>query len=364
VLAELFLDAARICGRFSPLNHRLLLSAADDLRDGGITARVMAGCETDRKGSVPGLRFAGALHRVVLEGRAPALAKHYPSMGGEPRLESLWTDVVPVLHEHADELRLRVAGTVVQTNEPGRSAPLFGGLQVAAHRAADAAGRRTPFPVRLLEIGASAGMNLRPHRIGYRRSDGVVLGDPDSPLVLDPRWTGLPNVDLTDSLRIVGRAGCDINPVDVSTEEGRLHLLSFVWPDQAYRWDRLQGALQLAVADPVPVHRATGPEWLADQLARAERDVLTVVWHSVVWQYVSPADRAMGRAVLADAAGRSTPKAPLALLVYEPRRTHESAAEPYEFRLLLKLWPAGLSLRLGVGAGHGIPFTWDEQPWT
>ncbi len=87
--------------------------------------------------------------------------------------------------------------------------------------------------------------------------------------------------------------------------------------------------------------------------------MLTVVWHSVVWQYVSPADRAEGRAILADAVSRATPGAPLALLVYEPRRTHTG----YEFSLLLKTWPAGVSLRLGSGGGHGIPFTWEQQAW-
>ena len=364
MLAELFADAAESCRGSSPLTETVLREAAADLIAGGVTARVMAGYERDRKGTMPGLRFAGALHRLVLEGRAPGLAKHYPSVGGSPHLKTLWEDVLPVLREHTDELRLRIGATVVQTNEPGRSAPLFGGLQVAAHRAAENAGRHTPFPVRLLEIGASAGMNLRPHRIAYRLPDGGLVGDPDSTFVLDPHWTGLPDVDLSHHLRVVGRAGCDLTPVDVSTEDGRLHLSSFVWADQVERWERLQSALDLGAADPVAVQRATGPEWLADQLARVERDVLTVVWHSVVWQYVSPADRAMGRAILADAAARATPKAPLALLVYEPRRTHEGAARPYEFSLLLKVWPANVSLRLGSGAGHGIPFTWDQQPWS
>jgi hypothetical protein len=360
VLAELFLDASRACEVHSPLTHALLVSAAADLARGGVTARVMAGAECDRHGTVPGLRFAGALHRLVLEGRAPALAKHYPTAGGEPHLDTLWDDALTVLHEHTDELRVLVTSTVVQTNEPGRSAPLFGGLQTAAHLAAAEAGRRATFPVRLLEVGASGGLNLRPHRIAYR-VDGGTLGDPGSPFALDPGWTGRPPVDLTHPLRLVRRAACDLDPVDVSTEDGRLHLSSFVWADQVARFERLQAAVELARLDPVPVGRATGPEWLAGQLARPERDVLTVVWHSVVWQYASPADRAMGRAILADAAARATPKAPLALLVFEPRRTHTGGR--YEFRLLLKLWPAGLSLRLGAGAGHGIPFTWDTRPW-
>ena len=358
VLAELFAAAAHGCRDRSPLTQRLLTDAAADLRRGGVTTRIMAGSERDREGTVPGLRFAGAVHRLVLEGRAPGLAKHYPSVGGQPNLPTLWEDALPALTEHADVLRHRVLATVVQTNEPGRSAPLYGGLMVAAQEAAKAAGRQVPFCVRLLEVGASGGLNLRPHHVGYRLED-TVLGDPDSLLVLDPEWTGRPPADLGHRLRVVGRAGCDLTPVDVSTEDGRLHLSSFVWADQLGRWNRLRDALDLAATDPVKVDRSAGPEWLANQLARAERDVLTVVWHSVVWQYVSPADRAMGRAVLADAAAKATPTSPLALLVFEPRRTDDD----YRFELLLKLWPAGISLNLGHGAGHGTPFTWDVTPW-
>jgi len=362
VLAELFAEAAHRCRDHSPLTGRLLHDAAEDLSRGGVTTRIMAGFERDREGQVPGLRFAGAVHRLVLEGGAPGLAKHYPSVGGQPDLPKLWEDALPALTEHTDLLRRRLGATVVQTNEPGRSAPLYGGLMVAAQEAAKAAGRSVPFCVRLLEVGASGGLNLRPHHVGYRLDDGTVLGDPDSLLVLDPEWTGRPPADLRHRLRVVGRAGCDLNPVDVSTEDGRLHLSSFVWADQLYRWNRLRDALDLAATDPVGVDRSAGPEWLAKQLARAERDVLTVVWHSVVWQYASPADRAMGRAVLADAAAKATPTTPLALLVFEPRRS-DDAGEDYRFELLLKLWPAGISLNLGHGAGHGIPFTWDVTPW-
>ncbi|GAA3630104.1 hypothetical protein C8D87_106134 [Lentzea atacamensis] len=359
VLAELFAAAAHGCRDRSPLTQRLLNDAAEDLRLGGVTARIMAGSERDREGSVPGLRFAGAVHRLVLEGRAPELAKHYPSVGGQPHLPTLWEDALPALKAHADLLRYRIGATVVQTNEPGRSAPLYGGLMVAAQEAAKAANRHVPFCVRLLEVGASGGLNLRPHHVGYRLDDGTVLGDPDSLLVLDAEWTGRPPADLGHRLRVVGRAGCDLNPVDVSTEDGRLHLSSFVWADQLGRWNRLRDALDLAATDPVKVDRSAGPEWLAKQLARVERDVLTVVWHSVVWQYVSPADRAMGRAVLADAAAKATPTTPLALLVFEPRR----ADDTYRFELLLKLWPAGISLNLGYGEGHGTPFTWNVTPW-
>lgn len=362
-LAEIFRNSASGCLPASPTNARLLAAAADDLESGGVTAAVLAGHERDRPGVSPGLRFAAAVHRLVLAGRAPSLARHYATTGGRLDETTLWSDARPVLVEHLDRLRATIASTFVQTNEPGRSAPLYGGLLVAAERAA--ASPAEPLPIRLLEVGASAGLNLRPHRICYRLGTTTgrptLLGDPDSPLVLEPGWTGLPPAALDRPVRLVQRAGCDLNPVDVNDHEGVLHLSSFVWPDQPERLRRLRDAIWLAQLDPVVVQRASGPDWLEQRLAVPHPGVLTVVWHSLVWQYAPAADRARGQEVLAAAAARATAEAPLALLVYEGRRTPRGErGGPYRFDLLLRLWPAGLTVCLGHGAGHGIPFTWNE----
>jgi hypothetical protein len=123
------------------------------------------------------------------------------------------------------------------------------------------------------------------------------------------------------------------------------------------RMERLRAAIRLAQNDPVAVERADGSEWLERHLAKLPEGVLTVVWHSVMWQYASPAQRERGRAALAAAAARASETSPLGLLVFEPRRANGT------FELLLKLWPIGLSVRLGHGRGHGLPFTWAEQPW-
>jgi hypothetical protein len=163
-------------------------------------------------------------------------------------------------------------------------------------------------------------------------------------------------------LQVTERAGCDVDPVDISTEDGRLHLSSFVWPDQDRRWQRLQDAFALAAVDPVRVQRASGAQWLQQRLARPLPGVLTVVWHSVVWQYVSVRERAQGRATLAEAAKAASAEAPLALLVYEPRQLPGAAGVRYRFELLLRLWPAGIALSLGDGSGHGIPFRWGQRP--
>ena len=66
----------------SPLYGRVLDAVVDDLRAGGVSARLLGGRGDDPFGSALALRFLGAVHRIVLEGRAPALAAHYPSAGG------------------------------------------------------------------------------------------------------------------------------------------------------------------------------------------------------------------------------------------------------------------------------------------
>ena len=363
-LGPQFRDSARACGRRPPTNARLLTEAADVLDAGGATAAVMAGHERDRPGSVPGLRFAAAVHRLVLSGTAGRLAGHYPSVGGRLDESTLWSDAQPVIAANVEELRAAVHSGAVQTNEPGRSAPLFGGLLVAAERSAAHAGLAEPFPVRLLEVGASAGLNLRPHLVCYRLPDGSTLGDPGSAFVLDVEWSGLPPAELHRPLHLVQRSACDLDPVDVSTVDGQLRLASFVWPDHTDRLRRLGQAMRLAGADPVPIDRSGGADWLTAKLSRRRRGVLTVVWHSVVWQYVPASERASGQQVMEQAAARATADAPLALLVYESRRVSPPGApDQFRFDLLLRLWPAGLSVRLGHGSGHGIPFEWAEQPW-
>jgi hypothetical protein len=346
-LAGLLREQARGCLPASPLTHALLAGAAADLESGGVCAEVLVDELDAPSGSVPGLRLAAALHRLVLERAASRLALHYPSVGGSARPERLWADAAQVLVEHAGQVRTRLAATAVQTNEVGRSAPLWGGLQVAVHRAGVSA-------VRLLEVGASGGLNLRPDRIAHLTGDEV-LGDPGAALRLEAGWTGRPPADLDRPLRVVHRAGCDVNPVDVSTADGRLHLSSFVWPDDTVRWERLRAALALATVEPVAVQPLSGPDFLDHELAQPHPGAVTVVWHSVVWQYVSPAERERGRAVLARAAATATAEAPLALLTYEPVRTGAG----FRFELRLRLWPAAPEVTvLGHGGGHGTPFTW------
>jgi hypothetical protein len=76
-LPRRFRAQAEQCGKNgSPLTAALLAGAADDLDAGGPAYDLLLPIADDPSGSAPSLRFAGALHRLVLERKAPELALH------------------------------------------------------------------------------------------------------------------------------------------------------------------------------------------------------------------------------------------------------------------------------------------------
>ncbi len=77
---------------------------------------------------------------------------------------------------------------------------------------------------------------------------------------------------------------------------------------------------------------------------------LTVVYHSIFWQYLGEEERARLKRVLDDARARATPDAPLAWLRMEP--------DGELTRLDATLWPGGDSHLLARAGYHGRPVRW------
>ncbi|MDP9183100.1 MAG: DUF2332 domain-containing protein [Actinomycetota bacterium] len=341
-LATRFRDQAESCRAYgSPLTAALLIGAADDIEAGGLAADLMAPHAKDPGGSVPSLRFAGSLHRLVLQGRAPGLAAHYPSVGGTADVEHVWPAAEAVVRGHLEELRELVTRTV-QTNEVGRCAALYGGLLLLGGQ------------VRLLEVGASGGLNLSCDRYAYEVGDQV-LGDADSELRLVQPWQG--DVPAHRGVEVVERLGCDPNPLDATTTEGRLTLASFVWGDHVERHRRLAAACEVVSRAPVTVERAHGLEFLDRELL-PRSGVTTVVWHSVVWQYVDPVERAAMDALIEARGATATEDAPIAALAMEPAKV---GGGEYEFQLHLTRWPGGKRRKVANVHGHGPPVVWDRR---
>lgn len=324
----------------SPLYGTVLRGIAADLEAGGICAELLDDRGDDPFGSALALRFLGAVHRVVLEGRAPRLAELYPSVGGQPGGDAaLVAAFLDAVRSNRDEVSQRTDDGV-QTNEVGRSAVLVGGYATVS--------RETGLPLRILEIGASAGLNLRWDRFAYETPAGV-SGDPTSPLWFSGLWEG-PAPLLPPTFDVAVRRGCDRNPIDPTTEDGARTLLSYVWPDQLDRIARLRAAIDVARRVPVEIDRSSAPPWVEGQLAQPAAGLATVVTHSIVMQYLSSAARHRFRAALEEAGGRATDGAPLAWLRMEP------AGDRAELRLTT--WPGGQERLLATAGYHGRPIWW------
>ncbi|MGH9004728.1 MAG: DUF2332 family protein, partial [Acidimicrobiia bacterium] len=211
----------------SILYGEVLAGVAADVAAGGVCAALLGPRSTDSLASALPLRFLGSVHRLVLDGLAPALAAHYPSAGGTPG-PGLVESFLGTVAELRPEVEARIEDAV-QTNEVGRSAVLVGGYAAVARRSGG-------LPFRVLEIGASGGLNLRWDRFWYD-TGATSLGDPASPVRFEGVWQpqpGRPDAatpDLAGPVAVAERAGCDRHPLDVTSEDGRRTLRSYLWPD-------------------------------------------------------------------------------------------------------------------------------------
>jgi hypothetical protein len=93
------------------------------------------------------------------------------------------------------------------------------------------------------------------------------------------------------------------------------------------------------------VERASAPDWLAARLGVATPEVATVVYHSIVLQYLDQPSRDRLHDVLATAGARASADAPLAWLRMEP------GGEQAEVRLTM--WPGGAERLVAATSFHG-----------
>lgn len=287
-------------------------------------------------------RLTGALHALVLDGSAPALAGRYPRPGAPAVADdALWREAAHALLAHAPRVQ-RFLASPPQTNEVARSAVLLGGFHAVAGR--------FRLPLQLLELGASAGLNLLWDR--YRYTLGAATwGDPQARPHLQPDWQG-GTPDLSAPIAVAGRRGCDLQPVDVNDSQDALRLRAYVWAEHADRRQRLEQALERARGADIRVDRASAEIWLERQLACPAEGVARIVYHSVFWQYLPSPIRARLRGLI-EAAGRGATAAnPLAWLRFEFARAGQRAD------LLLTCWPGGDTRLLAHADGHVRGVQW------
>jgi len=332
--------ACRVLG--SPFTALLLEMIADKgLPQSRFAERIAAwpGDVTSNGDSVP-LRTASAFHQLVLRELDRGLMGLYPPATG-------WTDDARIADALAtavgahDDFLYHCLDSPPQTNEIRRCNAIYPAL---CHIAS-----RTGLPLQLSELGASAGLNLLVEHYSYKFADSV-FGHPDSPVKLAPEWKGTlpPLLDV----EIVERRGCDLRPFDLLSDDDRIRLQSYIWPDQADRMDRLRAAMEMSKQHDCHVDRSDAAEWVAARLENRQGNCAHVVYHTIAWQYFPDAVKAQATGSIEAAGRRATEKTPLFWLSMEADGKHPGAS------LRQVRWPRGEANELARVDFHGRWIDW------
>lgn len=335
----------------SPLTAAVVAFCRDDFAanqsQGGPVADLVRGWQGDPLNDNVPLRLAGFVHFMALQG--DPIGRFYESCGGGFKAqdeEALRADLQKLFFKHRDGARAFLRRTP-QTNETGRAAMLLLGFSEIA--------KRTGLPLRLREIGASAGLNLFFDQFHYRlETDKGVLhwGGAKSPLELKAQWRGAVP-ELADRIEIADRRGCDLRPVNITDATERRALESWIWGDMPARRARLLAALEIADKTPPVIDRADAAGWVAAQIINRPMGQATVLYHSIVWPYLSVAQRFAIESAFAQAGEEVRPDAPLIWLKMDGRELGTIA------RLSYTIWtgdngPAGEEVIIGPCHPHGV----------
>lgn len=220
-----------------PLYTALAEGVSDD-------TRVLDIASSARRPPVPNLLFA-AVHYLLLRGAAHALSSFYVSLTPDPSpAVASYPYFRGFCMEHESELRDLVSTRLVQTNEIARCSYL---RPAFAFIADETQGR----PLSLVDVGASAGLNLLWDRYAYDYKGHGLAGDGHSPvrIAVEVRGDNRPPIP-HDSPSVAYRTGVDLNPVDVTDPDSALWLRALVWPGHERRADQLQAAMSLAFSNP------------------------------------------------------------------------------------------------------------------
>lgn len=257
---------------YSPLYTRIAGSVAQD------RAVLDLVREAPPEAHMP-LVLLAAVHYLVLGGVDHPLAAVY---AGRSR-----RDPAPLFHDLCMRYRREVLELMsrrrVQTNEVGRSALLGPALTHIT--------RAHGTPLHLVDVGASAGLNLCCDRYLLDYGEWGRSGPPGAPVHISCEVRG-GNPPVAARLGpISARVGIDLDPVDVDDPADVQWLLACVWPDTG-RLERTRRAIDVARRQRPRVEGGDAVEVLPAVLGDLPAEGVTCVVTTWVMAYLSPDKRA------------------------------------------------------------------------
>ena len=251
---------------------------ADDPERAGIIQGARAGFRNP-------LILLAAVHHLLLTDAQHELGAYYATVVGEaarPVDDGLYPAFAAFVDEHRARIEELVATRTTQTNEPRRTVVTLPALGLVQAEAAA--------PLALIEVGASAGLNLLGDRYAFTVGD-MTSGDPASRVQMACEVRGELRPPIPARLEVAWRRGLDLNPLDVRDPATREWLRALVWPEHPDRLQLLDAALQMARQDPPVIVRGDLVDDLPPLVADAPPDAALVVACTWTLAYIGPERR-------------------------------------------------------------------------
>ncbi|MFB6221260.1 MAG: DUF2332 domain-containing protein [Halolamina sp.] len=304
-LTEAFEGFADWCVGTSPLYERLargtaeddaLLDLAGEVPDGkspphlllaGVHALLLAGADGDQAGS-----DLARFYPTVVSDPVPVDAALVENAEADPAGEDPFPPFRKFALDHAAVLEQTFQHRRTQTNAVRRCAGLLPGFEFVSRRLDGE-------PFVLVEVGPSAGLNLRWDSYRYEYGDGATVG-PDSPVTIESEIRGdrAPPLPEETMPPVAARLGIDLNPLDVTDPADARWLKALVWPEHRERHRLLDAACDLVRDDPPEIRQGDATELLPEAVAEFEADTPLVVYDTHVrYQLPDEAETAYREAI-------------------------------------------------------------------
>ncbi len=226
----------------------------------------------------PNMLFA-AVQYLLLSGLDHPLAAHYPIIAAKPRpLGPALPHFRDFCLEHRDRIVELIRTRLTQTNVVRRCTCLLPAFSIVCHE--------TSSPLALIDLGASAGLNLNFDRYAYRyQRDGREIlrwGSDGAQIKLEAELRGngeLPPIP--SAIPIASRDGIDLDPVDLANPDQLLWLRALIWPEHVERHQQLIDAATEFKDSDIRMHAGDATRVLPALIESVPREHALVVYSTI-----------------------------------------------------------------------------------
>lgn len=235
---------------------------------------------------IPNLFFA-AIHYLLLQDQEHELATYYPSINRHAVEQPPFALFKAFCLEHSTAIKTIMGSRIVQTNALNRTAylmPIFSALFPAGE------------PINLIDIGASAGLNLHLDNYKYHYNGEYRIGTGPVHIETEIRTGQLP--PFQQMVKINRKIGIDQNPLDVKEVDNAHWLKALIWADQRERFNRIAAAVSLAQQSDLELIKAKNITDFRDVILAQDTKTPLVVYHTHVLYQFTPEERMAFREML------------------------------------------------------------------